>query len=163
LSSLTRDALLEGRDRIAILRGGQDHGLSLYDAILSEGQRLAAMHGQAFAVNVTGISRPLRKEAESELLTIAVEAMRNAFVHSGGTRVSVDIAYEDDALWFAITDDGRGIDEQALAAAPQKGHFGMVGLRERAQALNGIVRIDSTPGEGTELHVRIPGRTAYSK
>ena len=163
LSSLTRDALLEGRERIAILRGGPDHGLSLYDAILNEGQRLAAMYGQAFAVNVAGISKALRKEAESELLIIAIEAMRNAFMHSGGTRVSVDISYEDDALWFVISDNGRGIDEQALAMAPQKGHFGMVGLRERVGALNGMVRIDSTPGEGTELHVRVPRRVAYGK
>lgn len=163
MSTQTRDVLLEGRERITILRSGQDHGLGLYDALLSEGQRLSSVHGLAFAVNVAGISKSLRKEAESELRAIVLEAMRNAFAHSGGSRVRVDIAYEADALWVVIADDGKGIDDDALAKAPQQGHYGMVGLRERASRLHGAVRVDSAPGEGTELHVRIPARVAYGK
>lgn len=55
-----------------------------------------------------------------------------------------------------------GIDPIDLANAPRKGHLGVVGLQERANAVKGTIRVDSVPGEGSEGHVRVPARSAYA-
>jgi signal transduction histidine kinase/ligand-binding sensor domain-containing protein len=159
----TREAILEGRERIIALRGVQHDDLGLYNELMMEGRRLADEKGMAFAVKVSGEARALRKEAQRELRDIAVEALRNAFGHSGGSRVELTLSYEPDVFWVVVTDDGQGVDEVARAHAPKRGHFGMVGMRERAGHLRGSLRVDSVPGEGTEVHVSIPARAAYSR
>jgi signal transduction histidine kinase len=89
--------------------------------------------------------------------------VRNAFEHAGATRVDVGVSYEDEHLWLVIADDGSGMDERALATSLKERHFGLLGMRERAERLRATVRMDTAPGEGTEIHVRVPGREAYSR
>ena len=156
-------ALAEGRERILSLRSGQDHGLGLYNELSAEGTRLAEIHPVAFGLTVSGSPRGLRPEAHRELRDIGIKAMRNAFEHSGGTRVEVSLAWEDRNLWLVIADNGCGMDECTLARALAHGHFGFVGMRERVARLRGTVRVDTAPGEGTEIHVRVPARIAYKR
>jgi signal transduction histidine kinase len=88
--------------------------------------------------------------------------LRNAFVHSHGATVSLVLSYAEDALWLVITDDGAGFDESLVAKARESGHFGLLGLRERVTRLTGTLSVESSPGEGTEIHIKLPGRTAYA-
>jgi signal transduction histidine kinase/ligand-binding sensor domain-containing protein len=162
MSEETRSVLVEGRERIADLRNWHDRGLRVYDTLKAEGERLAEASGQAFEIKVAGTSRPLRADAETELEAVALEAVRNAFAHARGSCVSVSIVYETEAFWIIVVDDGQGMDPYALATAPLQGHFGMVGLRERVERLKGTIRVDSSAGEGTEIHVSVPARTAYA-
>lgn len=154
-------AIVEGRERIQGLRGGADASVALYDHILAEGQRMSARGGPAFAVTLSGVAAPLREEAADQLGAIAVEAMTNAFAHAQATRVEVSIAYGADGVWLVVSDDGRGFDPEAIAQAVKGGRFGLRGMRERAATQRGTVRIESAPGEGTEIHVFVPRRAAY--
>jgi signal transduction histidine kinase/ligand-binding sensor domain-containing protein len=158
-----RCALIEGRERIGTLRSSQDHGLGLYDELSNEGSRLSDIYGVPFILKVSGIPRPLRHEVYGELRDIGIEAVRNAFEHAGATRVDVGVSYEDEHLWLVIADDGSGMDERALATSLKERHFGLLGMRERAERLRATVRMDTAPGEGTEIHVCVPGREAYSR
>ena len=157
----TKDAIVAGRDRIQGLRGGADASVALYDRILAEGQRLSSRHGATCAITLSGAPRPLREKAAAQLSAIALEAMTNAFVHAHGTRVEVSIAYEKNGLWLVVADDGQGFDADALNQAAGTGHVGLRGMRERALTLSGTLRIESAPGEGTEIHVFVPRRRVF--
>lgn len=156
-----RQVIVAGRDRIQTLRGAPDAGVGLYDALLAEGQRLASLHGPAFTLTLEGKPVLLRESAAASLLVIATEAMTNAFRHARGSRVDVTVSYETKQLWLVVTDDGLGFDPDAVERASTTGHFGLRGIRERVASLRGSIRIETAQGEGTEIHVRIPRRTAY--
>jgi len=159
LAAQARDAIVEGRQRILSLRRSGDTGLALYDDLAAEGSLLQQRHGLAFVLDATGNARPLRPECTHELRHIALEGMRNAFGHSKGTTVTVVLNYASDALWLSVTDDGVGM--PAADPMSTSSRFGLVGLRERVGRIGGVLNIDTAPGEGTELHVRIPARRAY--
>lgn len=161
LSERTREAVVEGRERILMLRR-KDEDLVLYDSLLREGRLLEAAHGAAFAIDIHGTVRALRPSSQRELHDFALEAMRNAFRHAHGTRVAVSLTYRHNAMWLVVTDDGQGFDEADMQRARRDGHYGIVGLRERAQRLKAALNIDAVPGDGTEIHLRIPARIAYA-
>jgi signal transduction histidine kinase len=79
--------------------------------------------------------------------------VKNALLHAAPTRVEVALRYRADALTLSITDDGRGFDP-GRAPAAESGHFGLVGIRERAARL-GSLQIDSQPERGTRLQVTV--------
>ncbi|MDR6935902.1 ATP-binding protein [Luteibacter sp. 3190] len=157
-----RDAIVEGRQRILSLRRSGDTGLALYDDLAAEGSLLQQRHAMAFVLDAKGEPRPLRPECTYELRQIALEGMRNAFTHAKGTTVSVTLNYASDALWLSIVDDGIGMPAEATGTTGA-GRFGLVGLRERVARVGGVLNVDSAPGEGTELHVKIPARRAYMR
>lgn len=162
----TRDAMVEGRGKILALRCGQDLGLALYDHLMAEGRRLQGhrlhVRGDAhFSLEVRGAPRALNSGPEIELRGIALEAMRNAFAHSGASKVVVTFNYEDRAFWLIVSDNGVGFSTEAADRAHREGHFGLIGMRERAAALKGSINIDSSPEEGTEVHIQVPARVIY--
>ena len=158
----TRDAIIEGRGQILALRRGQDVGLALYDQLMAEGRRLQAGGSAHFALDVRGTPRPLNGAAEIELRGIALEAMRNAFAHSSASKVVVTFNYEEAAFWLVVSDDGTGFCQQKAGTAQRDGHFGLVGMKERAVRLKGSINIESSPEEGTEVHIRVPARVIYA-
>jgi signal transduction histidine kinase/ligand-binding sensor domain-containing protein len=157
----TREAIAEGREQIGMLRRGQDSGLALYDELMAEGRRLREQAGIHFSLDVHGAPRPLQSAAAVELRDAALEAMRNAFAHSGASGVQVALTYEDRAFWIVVTDDGHGFDRLAAKQAGHAGHYGLLGMRERIARLKGSVQIESSPEEGTEVHLRAPARAIY--
>jgi signal transduction histidine kinase/ligand-binding sensor domain-containing protein len=162
MSEQARDALIEGRERILLLRRTEDLGLALYDQIAAEGRRLQAVTGMGFSLEATGTPQPLSAQCKGELRDIAFETLRNAFLHSHGSKVVLALDYATDALWLVVTDDGAGFDKATLARARESGHFGLVGLAERVNGLAGTLSVESEPGEGTEVHIKLPARTAYA-
>jgi signal transduction histidine kinase/ligand-binding sensor domain-containing protein len=161
LCNETRDAIIEGRGQILALRRGQDAGLALYDQLMAEGRRLQAGGNAHFGLELRGAPRDLRCGPEIELRSIALEAMRNAFTHSGASKVVVTFNYENRAFWLVVSDDGVGFRAEEADKARREGHFGLVGMRERAAALKGTINIESSPEEGTEVHIRVPARVIY--
>jgi signal transduction histidine kinase len=83
---------------------------------------------------------------------IAREAMSNAVRHSGGALVTLVLEVEDGEAVLAVSDDGSGFDPDRVAG---QGH-GLTNLRARAEALGGVLEIDSEPGAGTTLRIRVP-------
>lgn len=89
----------------------------------------------------------------AELLAIAREALANVARHSGAHHASIRIDLQDDSLRLEVSDDGRGIESDAVQAG---GHHGLANMRARAHALRGSFDIDSAPATGTRIIVTVP-------
>ena len=87
-------------------------------------------------------------------LCIIRELVSNAIRHGRATKIRVAGEYHDGTLSFSVSDNGCGFDP-AGCAGPSQGHFGLVGVRERAERLDGTVSIESTPGKGTKVSVAL--------
>ncbi len=97
---------------------------------------------------------PVLSDAKATgLFRLLQEALTNVMRHADAHTVQIRLSLENGTLCLSIGDDGRGFDEQAR----RQGHsFGLVGMRERVLMLGGSLSIDSQPGEGTLLSVRVP-------
>jgi len=87
--------------------------------------------------------------------------MRNAFRHAHARRIEVEIRYDAAQLQVRVGDDGKGI-ELAVVDEPQPGHFGLPGMRERAELVGGRLDVWSEVGLGTEVDLKIPAVAAYA-
>ena len=109
---------------------------------------------QAF-IEILGTPRRLDAWREHHLLRVGLEALTNAIKHSGAKRIKITLQFRsDDTVQLTVHDDGRGLDEGSLDATGTR--FGLQGIRERVDKLGGVLRIESTPGDGTELTVIAP-------
>ena len=99
--------------------------------------------------------RRLSPGSEVQLLRIVQEALANVRKHAAATQVRIELTEEDGTLVVLIADNGSGF---AAAALPRSAvpRFGLTTMRERAEAIGGTLRIDSTVGEGTRVTVRAP-------
>jgi len=102
--------------------------------------------------------RVLPPQLEITLYRIAQEALTNVFKHAQAGRVSVLLEDKRDHVALIIEDDGRGfrIDKLSNDGAGSQGHVGVIDMRERAALVGGDMNIESTPGSGTTVFVRIP-------
>ena len=95
-------------------------------------------------------SEKLPEKTGKELLRIVQEALANARRHAGARRVSVAAGSSGEKLWVEVSDDGRGFDREEVSAG-----LGTRGMRERARALGGELRVTSKPGEGTTVRFEL--------
>jgi signal transduction histidine kinase len=104
----------------------------------------------------TGNERRLSREAELSLYRIAQEALNNVVKHSRATRADLSIRYSDSEITMMISDNGNGFTTPASPTefAPN-GHFGLLGIHERADLIGARLEIESTLGRGTSLEVRL--------
>jgi signal transduction histidine kinase len=138
------------------LRNGPQGGLA---QVLEENGRTLSEHsaGSSFALTVEGLSRPLLPQVEEEACHIAQEALRNAFNHAGPSAVTVLLCFGPEQLLIEVADNGAG-----FVQAAKEGHWGLVGMRERAERIGASLSIDSAPGAGTRVTLRVPAQLAYS-
>ncbi len=152
---MARHSLTEARRSVMDLRASALDGQAL-PAALASGTRLwTAGSGVTVEVAVTGEPGQLPEEMEQHLLRIAQEAVTNVVKHAGARRIWIKLHTEARKLYLRVKDDGRGF-EPAGAFAALGGHFGLLGMRERAERLGGELFLVSHPGEGTEVEVRVP-------
>ena len=152
---MARHSLTEARRSMMDLRASV-----LEDRDLAEGLEAGARvwtAGQPVEVSVeaSGDRRPLPQEMEQQLLRIAQEAVANTMKHAGATRIRIKLEREPKGLRLRILDNGRGFEERDAFAA-HEGHFGLIGMRERAERLGGELHLASRPDEGTEVEVSVP-------
>src|SRR6185295_4067355 len=162
-------AITEGRDAVQNLRASTVVTNDLADAIGTLGEELLADHRHrstspppALEVIVEGTSHDLHPIIRDDIYRIAGEALRNACRHARAHRIVVTIAYDDDRFHLRVRDDGHGIDP-ALVQDARPGHFGLPGMRERAELVGGTVAIWSERDAGTEVELTIPAFIAYAK
>jgi len=95
-----------------------------------------------------------------EAYRIAGEAMRNAFRHARAQRVTVEIKYERRQFRLLVRDDGKGIADTTTLQG-QAGHYGLPGMRERAEVVRGKLEVWSKLNSGTQVELSVPGKIAY--
>ena len=111
--------------------------------------------GVEVEVSAAGPARAMPQEMEQHLLRIAQEAVANALKHAAASRIWIKLTSEDRRIRLSVVDNGRGFDQQDVFSAGD-GHFGVIGMRERAERIRGEMRLASRPGEGTEVEVTAP-------
>jgi signal transduction histidine kinase len=158
------DKLLEeSRDRVKDLRPAARELPDLAQALAAEGEQFKQLHPAEFRVSVQGARRDLHPLVREEGFLIGREALSNAFRHADAGDIEAEVTYGGTALHVRIRDDGRGIAMAVLAAGGRPGHFGLIGMRERAKKLGAHVEVWSKPGAGTEIDLRVPADVAYRK
>jgi signal transduction histidine kinase len=160
-------AIVEGRDAIQNLRSSATVTNELCEAMAALGQMFAAAGDgnsglPALRVSMEGTPRELHPILRDDIYRIAREALRNAFFHAQASRIEADITYGARLLRLRIRDDGKGINQRLLEAG-RDGHWGLRGMRERAEQIGAQLDIWSEAGVGTEVDLRVPGSIAYGK
>jgi signal transduction histidine kinase/ligand-binding sensor domain-containing protein len=151
----------EGRQRVLNLRARHTESASLADALGEIGKQLRAIHPAIFEVSVEGRPRTLDPIVQEEILLIGREALTNAFRHSGGQNIRAQLAYHSGALHLCVSDDGCGINERVLKAGYRTGHWGLPGMRERANKMRGELRVGRSKNGGTEIDLQVPAAIVY--
>jgi signal transduction histidine kinase len=153
--------LVASRDRIRDLRHETGPVTPLAEALAEAGRELQQGSPIALTVVVTGAQRELNSMIRDEVFLIGREAIVNSFCHSQGTKIEVEVDFDDSALRLRIRDDGQGIGADTLRAGGLVGHWGLSGMRERAEKMGARFRLWNRSGAGTEVEVTVPGAIAY--
>jgi signal transduction histidine kinase len=105
-------------------------------------------------LTVKGKPGRLQPEVETALFRIAQEALTNVARHAKASAVDVVLTFGPELVSLEVKDDGVGFDASASRAAPTS--VGLIGMRERAQLVGGVIAVHSQPGEGTQISVTVP-------
>jgi len=144
----------EGRDQVHELRRASGAGVPAL--VAAAGEELTQLYpGMRFDLRVDDAYAAWSPEIDEELGEIAREAMRNAFRHSGGDTVTVDIVHQHGTLQVRIADNGKGMATAAQADGERARHWGLTGMRERAARIGATLAITSVPGAGTTVSVAL--------
>jgi signal transduction histidine kinase len=152
---MARHSLTEARRSVMDLRASALEGQDLPAALSEAAPQWTAGSPVEIRVDVEGENRPLPEETEQHLLRIAQEAVTNAVKHAHASQVRIHLEMAGGALSLRVADNGQGF-EQDEAFSEVGGHFGLLGMRERAERLGGALQLHSEPGRGTEVHVTVP-------
>ena len=128
--------------------------LGLVPALEFLAQGVSARNG--VAIKVEGPRKRLPSPIEIALYRVAQEALRNATKHSRAKRVDIRLEVESNEVSCSIRDDGRGFDVAAVLDRRGDRGLGLIGMRERLNAVGGQFNINSAPGRGTEIRVAVP-------
>lgn len=133
--------------------------LGLAAALRRYAERYESYTGIACAVQVVG--EPVRLPSRMEICVyrLAQEALQNVSSHAEVESASVLVSFSANLLELTVSDNGRGFDLRAVVAN-NVGHLGLLGMRERAESLGGQLQIDTCPGEGTIVTLKVPLATA---
>jgi signal transduction histidine kinase len=113
-----------------------------------------------FRVNVQGRAQLLHPGICDQIYRLGREALTNTFRHSQARRIEVGLEYGVKQLRIVVRDNGRGIDPEVLRTG-RDGHWGLVGMRERAQKIGARLKVWSCKGGGTGVELSVPASIAY--
>jgi len=152
--------LTEGRQRVRDLRSEGSDSDELPRSLRLCGEELSLGRPAAYSVTVLGTPQAMTPVVFNETERIAREAVNNAFLHSGATRIEVELTFETGRVCLRVRDNGSGIDPHILSDG-RAGHWGLSGMRERAQTIGAQLNIWSHKGAGAEIELIIPAAVAY--
>jgi signal transduction histidine kinase/ligand-binding sensor domain-containing protein len=159
--SRAEDILTEGRERVQEMRSNVHEPCDLVGRLAHVGETLAGEYGVDFGLVQIGDAQHLVMNACEEIFLIGREALRNAFTHAHACRVEVEFEYGVDRFALRIYDDGTGIPPDVLAAGAREGHFGLPGMQERAQYIQGRLSLLARASAGTQVVLEVPGNAIY--
>jgi signal transduction histidine kinase/ligand-binding sensor domain-containing protein len=152
--------LLEGRARVRDLRVAKSAN-DLPEALVEAANGAIGGETPRFQLAVEGKLRPLHPAVAEEVVRIAEEAFRNSVQHAQAQSIEAFIAYERGGLKLIMRDDGVGMDGAIVASGERAGHFGLLGMRERASRIGGRITISSRAGAGADVVLFVPASAAY--
>lgn len=152
---MAQHSLTEARRSIMDLRMSALEGRDLPSAIEYVARTITA--GSAVAVSCEGDGRGIVLDADRQqhCVRIVQEAVANAVKHGRPSVIRVTLVVRDGHLVLTVHDDGTGFDPADVFAGA-RGHFGLLGMRERARRMGGEVSVVSAPQQGTTVEVRVP-------
>ena len=152
---MTRHSLTEARRSMMDLRLSELDGHDLPQALSQAAPRWVAGHGVDIRLDLGSIRGHLPEDVEHNLFRVAQEAVANVLKHARAAAIAMTLREDQDAIQLTVADDGTGFD-MSHSFANRTGHFGIIGMRERAERSGGTFRLFSEPGSGTRIEVRIP-------
>ncbi|MBI4660507.1 MAG: hypothetical protein HY735_16845 [Verrucomicrobia bacterium] len=153
MSETIREARAAMQNFVSVVRPLVLDELGLLAAVESHTQELRARTGLEIHVRFSPALPQIKPEVATAIYRIFQEALKNAVRHAQPTRIEVALLKEQDELVLQVRDNGRGISDET-AHAPQA--LGILGMRERAMACAGTLRISGSPSQGTVLTARLP-------
>ncbi len=152
----------EGRNAVRGLRSSSAAPHDLEAAFSGMPEELGIPEHTEYRVIIEGKARPLNPVIRDEVYRIGREALVNAFRHSGGRNVEVELEYGTGDLRMLVRDDGRGIDAEVLRSGID-GHWGLPGMRERAENIGAGFKVSSRAAAGTEVELTVPAAVAFDQ
>jgi signal transduction histidine kinase/ligand-binding sensor domain-containing protein len=151
-----RTSITEGRAQVHELRSAD------VDEVESRLRHIAALlsasyPGVHFTLEASGKRSALRATVVDDISEIASEALRNAYQHAQAAQIEVQLNYEAQQFALLVRDNGRG-----MSPAPASGHWGLVGMRERAARIGAALEISSTQNQGSNVKMTLSARRAYA-
>jgi len=162
LARLMTRVLEQGRLAVQGLRAPDERSGSLGEALAGVPTELGLPSAVGFRVVVEGRRRKLKASPRDEIYHIGREAIVNAYRHSRAKDIETAIEYRPGELRIAVRDNGCGIDPERLRWG-RSGHWGLPGMRERAERIGARLRILSRAALGTEVELCVPGRIAFER
>ncbi len=150
----------EGRDAVRGLRSGYGDSDDLGTAFAQIGEEFKTDQTKDYSVIVEGTPQQLHPLIRDEAYRIGREALTNAFRHSQGNKIEVELEYAPKHLKVLVRDNGAGIDPNVVQSG-RDGHWGLTGMRERAESIGGRLKVWSRANAGTEVELFIPSHVAF--
>lgn len=152
---LVSQSQVDVRRSVWDLRSRALEQFDLPGALSTSGKQLINGTNIHLEVSSNGHVRPLPETIEENLLRIAQESLTNVIKHSEATAVSIELDYGPQSIVLEVKDNGRGF-EPEKSAGPGDGHFGLLGISERAKRLGGELTVTSENGQGTTIRIQVP-------
>ncbi len=164
LEDIVRDAgtcLKETRRSVAGLRSAQGPDSGLAAAIAQAAKQITEAKAIRLKLKLDKGPSELSPEVQYNLLRIASEAMNNSVKHSGAKVIEVVLESKPDELRLSVRDDGAGFSRDNGNVRP--GHYGLIGMKERAAQIGAKLDLASEPGRGTTVSVLLPAKVPATK
>lgn len=155
--------MLEGREMVLDLRERMVNEKELGDVLRAVGEDLELQHAAKFTLSIVGRPKTLQPTTREELFRIGKEALLNAFRHAEADHIAVDLDYAANRLLLRISDDGKGIDDAVTCQGRRAGHWGLPGMRERAEIIGASFAVRSESHVGTILEISVPAACAFAR
>jgi len=152
----------EGRRTVQALRTDQGTSDDLDRALAREAEDFRGQQPVNIHLIVEGKRRPLHPLIRDEVYRLGREALANTFRHARATRVDIELEYAPDCLRVRIGDNGCGMPPDIVESG-RPGHWGIRGMRERAERIGATLRLLTGVNAGTEVEVRVPGHVAFHR
>ena len=156
------DVIKEGREKVTELRAEVSAPGELEKHLRRAAETLETDARPRIRLIVSGEPRALQIAVQDELYAVGREALTNAIRHSDASQVLLELTYSVQQLSLRCSDNGCGVSAEKVKASLHQGHFGIIGMRERARSVGCKLDFVSTVDAGTEVAVRIPARKAYA-
>ncbi len=164
LAGIIQDAagcLSEARRSVAGLRQPRPAGSNLTQALAEMAHQLTESADVRLRLDLNPPGRSWPPDVEYQVVRIAQEAIANAVKHSGADQIVVSLLASNSGMTMTVADDGSGFDPETYLHHPPPGHYGMIGIRERAAQMGATVRWQSERHRGTTVTLTWPAMPAW--